>query len=140
MLLSNARQGLGLPFIVEYDGEMVGQVNISGITRGALSIGTCGYWISESHAGKDIIPTAVALATDYCLLGEGIHRMEICIRPENDASLRVVQKLGFEFEGIRRKYIHIAGDWRDHRAFSVIKDEIGDGLVARLMATNSLAR
>lgn len=140
MLLANAKQGIGLPFLVEYEGQVVGQVNISGITKGALSVATCGYWIAQAYAGKGIIPTAVALATDYCLLEERIHRMEICIRPENAASLRVVEKLGFEFEGIRRKYIHIAGDWRDHRAYSVIRDEIGQGLVARLQSAGNIAR
>ena len=60
-----------------------------------------GYWIGQSHAGRGIVPTAVAMATDYCLGTLGLHRMEINIRPENAASLRVVEKLGFRDEGLR---------------------------------------
>lgn len=131
-LLANARLGVGLPFVIEYDGEMVGQLNVSGITYGALSTATIGYWIAKTYAGRGIMPVAVALATDHCLLVEHIHRMEICIRPENAASLRVVEKLGFADEGIRRRYIHIDGAWRDHRVFSVLADEIGDGLISRV--------
>ena len=54
--------------------------------------------------------TAVALATDHVFFTVGLHRMEICIRPENDPSLRVVEKLGFRYEGLRRRYIHINND------------------------------
>jgi ribosomal-protein-alanine N-acetyltransferase len=115
-LQQNARAGLGLPFVIEHNGELAGQLNVSSITYGSLSSATIGYWVSERFAGKGITPTAVALATDHCFFGIGLHRMEICIRPENDPSLRVVEKLGFRYEGLRRRYIHINGDWRDGKA------------------------
>ena len=44
----------------------------------------------------------------------GLHRIEINIRPENGPSIRVVEKLGFRYEGLRERYLHIDGDWRDH--------------------------
>lgn len=130
-LLSHARSGSGLPFVVEYDGELAGQLNVSSITWGSLSSATIGYWVGERFAGKSITPTAVALATDYCFGQLGLHRMEICIRPENAASLRVVQKLGFRYEGLRRRYIHINGDWRDHFCFGLVREELRDGVMAR---------
>jgi ribosomal-protein-alanine N-acetyltransferase len=112
-LQANARAGLGLPFIIEYDGELAGQLNVSGISYGSLSSATIGYWVAERFAGKNATPISVALATDYCFYQLGLHRMEICIRPENAPSLRVVEKLGFRYEGLRRRYIHINGEWRD---------------------------
>ncbi|HLR57049.1 MAG TPA: GNAT family protein, partial [Beutenbergiaceae bacterium] len=45
------------------------------------------------------------------------------IRPENSASLRVVEKLGFREEGVREKYIFIDGAWRDHRSFALVTEE-----------------
>ena len=57
--------------------------------------------------------------------------MEICIRPENQASLRVVEKLGFRYEGLRRRFIHIAGDWRDHHAFALVREDVPEGVLAR---------
>jgi ribosomal-protein-alanine N-acetyltransferase len=57
--------------------------------------------------------------------------MEICIRPENEPSLRVVQKLGFRYEGLRRRYIHINGDWRDHYCFALTVDELPQGVLRR---------
>ena len=87
--------------------------------------------MSERFAGRGITPTSVALATDLCFRELGLHRMEICIRPENTASLRVVQKLGFRYEGLRRRFIHIAGDWRDHHAFALVREEVPEGVLQR---------
>ncbi len=130
-LQQNARAGHGLPFVIEYDGRIAGQLNVSSIAYGSLSSATIGYWVSEKFAGKGVTPTAVALATDHCFFGVGLHRMEICIRPENEPSLRVVQKLGFRYEGLRRRYIHINGDWRDHFCFALTVDELPTGVLRR---------
>jgi len=127
----NARAGLGLPFVIEYDGQLAGQLNVSSIAYGSLSSATIGYWVSERFAGKGATPTAVALATDHCFFSVGLHRMEICIRPENEPSLRVVEKLGFRYEGLRRRYIHINGDWRDHFCFALTVDELPMGVLRR---------
>jgi [ribosomal protein S5]-alanine N-acetyltransferase len=130
-LLQNARAGGGLPLVMEYDGELAGQLNVSGITYGSLSSATLGYWVSERFAGRSVTPTSVALATDYCFTELGLHRMEICIRPENRPSLRVVEKLGFRYEGFRRRYIHINGDWRDHFCFALVREEVPEGVLNR---------
>ena len=130
-LQSNARAGYGLPFVIEYKGELAGQLNVSSISYGSLSSATIGYWVSERFAGKGLTPTAVALATDYCFFTVGLHRMEICIRPENEPSLRVVEKLGFRYEGLRRRYIHINGDWRDHFCFALTVEELPTGVLRR---------
>ncbi|MET0303119.1 MAG: GNAT family protein [Microbacteriaceae bacterium] len=130
-LLANARADSGLPFAIDYEGEFVGQLNVSGIVYGSLSSATIGYWVAERVAGHGVTPTAVALATDHCFFGMGLHRMEICIRPENAASLRVVEKLGFRYEGLRRRYIHIDGEWRDHFCFALTVEELPQGVLRR---------
>ncbi|PJJ72901.1 ribosomal-protein-alanine N-acetyltransferase [Diaminobutyricimonas aerilata] len=130
-LLANARDGVGLPFAIESRGEFAGQLNVSSIAYGSLSSATIGYWVSERFAGRGLTPTAVALATDHCFFGMGLHRMEICIRPENAPSLRVVQKLGFRYEGLRRRYIHINGDWRDHFCFALTVEDVPAGVLNR---------
>ncbi len=130
-LQTNARGGFGLPFIIEHDGELAGQLNVSSISYGSLSSGTIGYWVSERFAGLGITPAAVALASDFAFFQVGMHRIEICIRPENTPSLRVVEKLGFRYEGLRRRYIHINGDWRDHFCFALVVDELPTGVLRR---------
>ena len=130
-LLSHAREGFGLPFMIEHEGQLAGQLNVSSIAYGSLSSATIGYWVSERFAGKGVTPTAVALATDHCFFGMGLHRMEICIRPENAPSLRVVEKLGFRYEGLRRRFIHINGDWRDHFCFALTVEDVPTGVLRR---------
>ena len=133
-LLQQYRDGAGYPFVMEYEGQVAGQLNIWGVSRGSLCSATIGYWVSERFAGHGITPTAVALATDAAFVEYGLHRMEICIRPENTRSLRIVQKLGFRYEGLRRRYIHIDGDWRDHYAFALTVEDVPQGVLARWLS------
>ena len=135
-LLSYARSGGGWPFVMEVDGEFAGQINVSGITWGSICQASIGYWISERFAGRGITPIAVALVTDYCF-SRGLHRIEICIRPENAASLRVVEKIGYRYEGRREKFIHINGDWRDHECFALVAEEIPGGVFTQLRERQS---
>jgi ribosomal-protein-alanine N-acetyltransferase len=111
--------------------QLAGQLTVSGIVGGSASWGQIGYWVDQRLAGRGIIPTAVALAVDYCFRSMGLHRIEIAIRPENVRSLRVVEKLGFRSEGLRPRYLHIDGDWRDHLVFALNAEEVPEGLLPR---------
>jgi len=130
-LRREARRGRALPFAVLVDGEFAGQLNVGGIVRGSLHSAHLGYWIDQRYAGRGVMPTAVALATDHCFGPVGLHRVEVNIRPENAASRRVVEKLGFRDEGLRRQFLHIAGGWRDHLSFALVRGEVPEGLLAR---------
>ena len=130
-LLRQMDNQAGLPFVIEYAGEIVGQLNVSNIVFGSVSSCVLGYWIAPEFAGKSITTTAVALATDYLLNIVGLHRVEIDIRPENNASLRVVQKLGFRYEGLKERYLHINNDWRDHFVFALTHEEVPGGVLNR---------
>ena len=85
-------------------------------------------------AGRGVMPTAVAMAFDHLVGTVGLHRVEVNIRPENAASRRVVEKLGFREEGLRPRYLHIDGDWRDHVVYALTAEEVPGGLLARWLA------
>ena len=53
------------------------------------------------------------------------------VRPENAPSLRVVDKLGFRYEGLRPRYLHIDGEWRDHVTYVLNSEDVPGGLLAR---------
>lgn len=112
-----AMEGRGMPWGIEVDGRLVGQLTMGGIAYGSLRSAFIGYWIDEAYAGRGIMPRAVAMACDVAFERLGLHRIEIAIRPENTASRRVVEKLGFREEGLRPSYLHIDGDWRDHLVY-----------------------
>jgi [ribosomal protein S5]-alanine N-acetyltransferase len=122
---------------VLYDRTFVGQLNVSSVIRGSLHSASLGYWVDQRVAGRGVMPTAVALVTDHCFWSVGLHRVEVNIRPENIASRRVVEKLGFREEGLRRGFLHIAGDWRDHLSYALTRDEAADGLLRRWHATRA---
>ena len=133
-----ARENRMLPWLIFYDTsggqgrpDFAGQLTVSGIVGGSASWGQIGYWVDERLAGRGIAPTAVALAVDYCFDVMRLHRIEIAIRPENEKSLRVVEKLGFRPEGLRPRYLHIDGDWRDHLIFALNAEEVPSGLLRR---------
>lgn len=137
-----ARQGTALPFLItervpgaERSG-LVGQLTVSGIAWGSFLSASLGYWVDHDQAGRGVAPMAVAMATDYCFQGLGLHRMEINIRPENTKSLRVVEKLGFRDEGLRKDFLHIDGRWTDHRSFALTAPEVPEGLVRRFTGSD----
>lgn len=132
-----ARAGRQLPFVMEFRDRFVGQVTVSNIVRGSAQFGSIGYWIDEGYAGRGITPRAVAMAIDHCFGPVGLHRIEVAIRPENTSSLRVVEKLGINEVGFAPRFLHIDGDWRDHRIFAITREEVPLGLLKRLESADS---
>jgi [ribosomal protein S5]-alanine N-acetyltransferase len=132
-LRSSARKGTMLPFMILYGGRIVGQINVSNVVHGALRACTVGYWVDGAMAGRSITPTALALVIDHCFGAVGLHRVEVDIRPENRASLRVVEKLGLRREGFYERFLDIDGAWRDHIAFAITIEELsGRSMISRL--------
>ncbi len=118
-----AEAGRALALALDVDGVLMGQVTLGGIAWGSLRSAYIGYWISQEVAGQGYMPQAVALVTDHAFGVLGLHRIEINIRPENRASLRVAEKLGYRKEGYRPRYLHIDGGWRDHVSYVMLSDE-----------------
>ena len=129
------RAGTMLPFMLLYGGRLAGQMNVSNVVHGAQRSCTVGYWVDGALAGRGIVPTALALIIDHCFTEVGLHRVEIDIRPENTASLRVVEKLGLRREGYYERYLDIDGGWRDHLAFAVTVEELHGATMLSRLAT-----
>jgi len=142
-LRKEARQGLTLPWVVTYDGQFAGQLTVGSIVWGSARYAQVGYWVDEAFAGRGVTPTALAMALDHCFFVVGLHRVEATIRPENHASRRVAEKLGFRDEGLRRRSLHIDGAWRDHLCYALTVEDVQGGLLARwrsaLLASRSRA-
>jgi [ribosomal protein S5]-alanine N-acetyltransferase len=130
-LRREARAGRVLPFVVTLDGSLVGQLTVGNVQYGSLRAAHIGYWIAREHAGRGIIPTAVALATDHAFGALQLHRIEIAMRPENRPSRRVAEKLGFRYEGERSAFLHIDGQWRDHMVYVMLAGDVPEGVLER---------
>jgi ribosomal-protein-alanine N-acetyltransferase len=116
-LRAEASAGRSYSFLIWRDQNLVGQITMGGVMYGALRGAHIGYWIDKNFSNLGYTTEAVKSLSAFGFHELGLHRIEINIRPENEASCRVAEKAGFEFEGFRKAYLHIDGAWRDHKCF-----------------------
>jgi ribosomal-protein-alanine N-acetyltransferase len=134
-LRREAREGRSLPFAVTYDGALAGQVTVGQIQRGAAQSAHVGYWVDQGLAGRGIGPVAVALVVDHCFASADLHRVEAHVRPDNTASRRLVEKLGFRREGRHERLLFIDDEWRDHDVHALTAEEQPEGVLKRYLVT-----
>ncbi len=108
---------LGIWLRSKGDERLIGQITLGGLIFGAYRGGHIGYWIDQGVANRGYTTRAVKALTRFAFTELQLHRIEINLRPENGASKKVAEKSGYIFEGVRERYLHIAGDWRDHLTF-----------------------
>ena len=133
------RAGRMYPFAIEVDGHLAGQMHLFGIVDGSLLSGAAGYWVARRFGGAGVATRALAMVCDFAFGPAGLHRVEVNIRPENAASLRVVEHLRFRDEGVREHCLHINGGWRDHRTFALTREDRDTGHVISRWAGSTLS-
>ncbi len=117
------KTGLTLHLLIVHEGNTVGQIMAGPILYGSLRTATIGYWVDEQHCGQGIATRALALLEQHLFDEMGMHRIELTVRPENEASLAVVRKAGLRCEGLRERAVHVDGAWRDHLVFARTVEE-----------------
>jgi ribosomal-protein-alanine N-acetyltransferase len=96
------------------DGELILDVGLSNVIRGAFQAAHLGYKIAEHHGGQGLMTEAVDSVIEHALGRLRLHRLMANYQPWNTASGRILKKLGFEEEGFAKNYLYIDGQWRDH--------------------------
>jgi [ribosomal protein S5]-alanine N-acetyltransferase len=141
LLRAAGRRGSALPFAMTVDGRLAGHVMVGNVVREPLLSGYVGYWCDARLACRGVTTAAVALVVDHCFGPVGLHRLEATVRPENAASLRVLEKLGFREEGLFRRYLDVDGAWRDHLCYALtVEDLPAEGMAARVVAAGYAER
>ena len=115
--------GTGYGFGIFVDGEFAGEINLSAVQRGPFQSAYVGYWIDEKHAGQGYMPEAVVVLAQFAFDELHLHRIQISIIPRNQASRRVVEKLGIRDEGTAVRYLEINGVWEDHVRYGLTAEE-----------------
>jgi [ribosomal protein S5]-alanine N-acetyltransferase len=105
------------------DDALLGAANLSQIFRLGFQSAYLGYWIGAPYARRGYMAEGLALVLSEAFRGMKLHRIEANIQPENIPSRRVVQKLGFRREGYSPRYLKIAGRWRDHERWAILREE-----------------
>ena len=105
------------------DEQLLGGVTMSNVRRGVAQSATLGYWIAEPYARKGHMTEALECVAVFAFDRLGLHRLEAACLPSNEASRRVLQKVGFQQEGYARSYLRIGGLWHDHLLFGLLAED-----------------
>jgi ribosomal-protein-alanine N-acetyltransferase len=115
-----ASSSVSLAIIV--DGAMVGGVTISDLLYGPFRSANVGYWVARRLNGRGLATRAVGEAVEIAFGKLDLHRLEAGTLVDNVASQRVLEKNRFERIGLARRYLQIAGEWRDHLLYQRTSD------------------
>jgi len=102
------------------DDALLGGLSLGHVRRGVSQAATLGYWMGEPYAGKGYMACGVRAAIAYAFERQGLHRIEAACVPNNEASRRLLERVGFRYEGFARSYLNINGHWRDHLLFALL--------------------
>jgi ribosomal-protein-alanine N-acetyltransferase len=105
------------------DGALCGVFNFSEIVRNAFNSAYLGYYAFAPYAGGGLMTEGFALVLDVAFGELGLHRVEVNVQPTNRRSLALVARLQFFCEGYSRRYVKIAGRWRDHVRFAMLAED-----------------
>ncbi|MBO6538802.1 MAG: GNAT family N-acetyltransferase [Rhizobiaceae bacterium] len=116
--------GAAVPFLIfdVENGALVGGITLSNIRYGVAQCASVGYWIGEPHAGKGLMLEALELVSVYAFNRLRLHRLEAACIPDNNRSVRVLEKAGFAREGLLNSYLKINGIWQDHFLYARLAD------------------
>ena len=90
-------------FALEYAGEAVGGIGFLLGTDVARISAEVGYWLGEQYWGRGLMSRAVTAMTEWAFPRYGLVRIFAMVFSHNQASMQVLQKAGFQREGILRR-------------------------------------
>ena len=78
--------------------------------------------MGEPYAGKGHMTAAVRALAPFVFQTLRLRRIEAACLPTNTASIRLLERVGFQREGYARSYLCIDGEWRDHLLYALLSD------------------
>ena len=96
------------------DDRLIGACNVTHVQRQVAQTAQLGYWVGQHYARQGFARASVSAATKFCFETLGLHRIEAGVQPDNAASIKVLEAMGFQREGTARDYLKINGKWEDH--------------------------
>lgn len=99
-------------------GTLLGGVTLSNVRRGSAQTASLGYWMGAPYAGRGHMREAVGMLLPLAFNALRLHRIEAATMLKNFASMRVLESVGFQREGLAQGYLKINGRWEDHLLYA----------------------
>jgi RimJ/RimL family protein N-acetyltransferase len=113
-------------WFISVDGQVVGALSLKNVSH-SMSYGEIGYGVAESHQGKGIATAAIRLLVDKIFTESMLRRLIAYVHEENQASRRVLEKLGFQEEGLLREHYIVNGAPVNEVLYGLLKREWASG-------------
>ena len=105
------------------DGVLLGAITLDNVRRGPAQSGTLGYWIGQAHARQGYMGEAIEALTHHAFRRMDLSRLEAACLEENAASRGLLERCGFKYEGVAQAYLQIAGRWRNHVLYAMLRSD-----------------
>lgn len=114
------KNGEPVSFAIRERDSLIGGLGFDGLTKGHQA--EIGYWLAKSWWGRGIMTAAVRAACEHAIARWQLVRITAHVFESNVASARVLEKNGFQFEGILRKHYLKDGCFLDSRLYALVVD------------------
>lgn len=111
-------------FLSDSTEKIIGSLEFSNIVKGPFRSCNLGYLLDEKYQGNGYMEESIRRAIDFLFLEKKMHRIQVAIMPENNKSINLIEKLGFQKIGLASNYLNINGVWADHLLYQLISPEL----------------
>lgn len=116
-------RAVALFLIRREDARLLGAITLDNIRRGPSQSAQVGYWIGPDFARQGYMTEALEAVVGHAFVTLDLSRIEAACLSENAASRGLLERAGFGYEGVARRYLQIDGRWRDHVLYASLRDD-----------------
>jgi len=115
-------RGEKFQWIVEVDGEAAGWITLV-VSNWEHGLAEVGYALSSEWQGRGLMPRALRLLLDELFSRTALDRIEARCATDNSASQRVLEKVGFRYEGRLHGYFRLRGERVDNYLYATLRGD-----------------
>ena len=104
-------------------GDLAAVLNLTSIIRGPFQNCFLSYYALVPHEARGYVRAGLLDVLELAFTQHSLHRVEVSVQPANERSARLVQGVGFRFEGRSPRYLFIDGAWRDHDRYALTVED-----------------
>ena len=117
------KKSVSLLIFLKKDDTLIGGITIDNIRQGSSQSASLGYWLAEEFVRNGYMTESMNKIIDYGFKDLNLSRFEAATLPENEPSRKLLEKLGFKYEGVAQSYLKIYGKWRNHIIYSKLRED-----------------